>query len=227
MLRLITGPAGSGKTAAVMQEIKQNMLRGEKGSILIVPEQYSHEAERELCRVCGDALSLYAEVMSFTGLARHVARKQGGAAAPWLDKGGRLLCMALALKNTASRLKIYSSADRKAEMQAMLLAAVDELKTACISSEALLQTAAELDDGLGDKLSDLASLIATEDIILDKFVANAEHLCCACAVGHILMTLNELYILSSDRGRLQVYVYHAYSIFIDQNICPDGVMAWQ
>ena len=166
MLRLITGPAGSGKTASVMAEIKQNMLLGHAGSILIVPEQYSHEAERELCRVCGDSLSLYAEVMSFTGLARFVERRQGGGAAAWLDKGGRLLCMALAIKNVGSRLKVYSSADRKAQMQAMLLAAVDELKTACIGSDALLMAAGELGDSLGDKLSDLALVLEAYDAVV-------------------------------------------------------------
>ena len=35
MLRLISGPAGSGKTAGIMARIKQNMQRGEKGSILV------------------------------------------------------------------------------------------------------------------------------------------------------------------------------------------------
>ena len=38
-------------------------------------------AERELCRACGDSMSLYAEVMSFTGLARRIASQQGGGAA--------------------------------------------------------------------------------------------------------------------------------------------------
>lgn len=166
MLRLIIGRAGSGKTAQVMQEIKQNMLGESPGSVLIVPEQYSHEAERELCAVCGDSLSLHAEVLSFTGLARHVAQKQGGAAAPWLDKGGRLLCMALALKNVGSRLRVYSGAGRKAELQAMLLAAVDELKSACISSEQLLEAAADLSDGLGDKLSDLALVLEAYDAVV-------------------------------------------------------------
>ena len=166
MLRLITGPAGSGKTAAVMQEIKQNMALEAGRSILIVPEQYSHEAERELCRVCGDALSVHAEVMSFTGLARHVAQTRGGAALPWLDKGGRLLCMALALKNVGSRLKVYSAASHKAEMQALLLSAVDELKTACISSDALMQAGAELGDSLGDKLSDLALVLEAYDAVV-------------------------------------------------------------
>ena len=166
MLRLITGPAGSGKTAAVMAEIKENMARGIKGSIVLVPEQYSHEAERELCRVCGDELSLYAEVLSFTGLARAVSRTQGGTAAPWLDKSGRLLCMALAVKNVGSRLKVYSAARHRSEMQALLLAAVDELKTACLDSDTLLRAAADCPDTLGDKLSDLALVLEAYDAVV-------------------------------------------------------------
>ena len=98
MLRLLIGKAGSGTTAAVIGEIRRAVQAGRGGSMLLVPEQYSHEAERELCRACGDSLSLYAEVFSFTGLARRVLQQQGGAAVPWLDKGGRLLCMALALE---------------------------------------------------------------------------------------------------------------------------------
>ena len=91
MLRLFTGRAGTGKTAAVINEIHTAVLEKQGRRLLIVPEQYSHEAERELCRVCGDSMSLYAEVMSFTGLARRIASQQGGGAAPYLDKGGRLL----------------------------------------------------------------------------------------------------------------------------------------
>ena len=82
MLRFLIGRAGAGKTAAVIAEIKANMERGIRDNILLVPEQYSHEAERELCRVCGDRLSLYAEVLSFTGLSRRVEAKRGGTAAP-------------------------------------------------------------------------------------------------------------------------------------------------
>ena len=70
MLRLILGRAGSGKTAAVMEEIRDAVREHRGGRILLVPEQYSHEAERELCAVCGDSLSLYGEVFSFSGMAR-------------------------------------------------------------------------------------------------------------------------------------------------------------
>lgn len=159
MLRLIIGKAGTGKTSAVTDEIKRSVDAEKPGNILIVPEQYSHEAERELCRRCGDTVSLYAEVLSFTALARKVASQRGGNARPWLDKGGRLLCMALALQSIGPRMKVYGAAQRKAELQAMLLNAVDEFKTACIGSDELIAAAGECRDSLGDKLSDMALIL--------------------------------------------------------------------
>ena len=159
MLRLFTGKAGTGKTAAVISEIDAFVRQGRGGSMLIVPEQYSHEAERELCRRCGDSLSLYAEVFSFTGLARRIMSRQGGAAASMLDKGGRMLCMALALDQVCSRLKVYGAARRKAELQGMLLSAVDELKSAGVSAEALLSAGERCGGALGDKLCDMALVL--------------------------------------------------------------------
>ena len=43
MLRLIIGKAGTGKTAAVIGEIREAVEKGVGGSMLIVPEQYSHD----------------------------------------------------------------------------------------------------------------------------------------------------------------------------------------
>ena len=120
MLRLILGPAGSGKTAAIVGEIARAVEEGRGGQLLLVPEQYSHEAEKELCRVCGASLSLYAEVFSFTGLARRILAKEGGAALPCLDPGGRLLCMMLALESVSARLKVYGPARRRPELQEQL-----------------------------------------------------------------------------------------------------------
>ena len=77
MLRLITGRAGAGKTAQIMDEIRRAASEHEGGRCLLVPEQYSHEAERELARVAGPSLPLYAEVLSFTGLARKVEAELG------------------------------------------------------------------------------------------------------------------------------------------------------
>ena len=166
MLRLFIGRAGTGKTAAVMGELHRAVLEKKGHRLLIVPEQYSHEAERELCRACGDSMSLYAEVMSFTGLARRVASQQGGGAAAYLDKGGRLLCMALALDGTASRLRMYGTAGRKAETQSALLAAVDSLKAAGVDSEKLYAASENCPGGLGDKLADMALILEAYDAVV-------------------------------------------------------------
>ena len=163
MLRLILGKAGTGKTAAIIKEIDAAVKARQGDRLLIVPEQYSHEAERELCAVCGDSLSLYGEVFSFTGLARRVMARMGGGAATYLDKGGRLLCMARALGGL--KLEIYSAAKRRAEMQAALLSALDELKSACVSPEQLEEAAARAGEGLGDKLRELALIYSAYDAV--------------------------------------------------------------
>ena len=74
--------------------------------------------------------------------------------------------MALALQGTGARLKVYGAAQRRPEMQAMLLKAVDELKTARIDAEALYAAAAACPDGLGDKLTDLAMVLDAFDAVV-------------------------------------------------------------
>ena len=165
MLRIFSGRAGTGKTAAIMNEIKQSVQARSGRSILIVPEQYSHEAERELCSVCGDTLSLYGEVLSFTGLARKLNAEFGGGAAPVIDKGGRLLCMALAVEGLSSRLRVYSAARKRAELQSALLRELDALKASCISSERLFEASAECEGLLSDKLYDLALVLEAYDAV--------------------------------------------------------------
>ena len=168
MLRLITGKAGSGKTAAINREIRQAVEQRRGGRLLIVPEQYSHEAERELCRTCGDALSLYAEVLSFTGLARRVAADAGGIAAKFLDNGGKALCMAQALKQLGQKLSVFSNAPSRPELQAVLLKALEGMKASCLNSENLLSVAGGCGEVLRKKLTDLAMISDAYDAVLEN-----------------------------------------------------------
>ena len=107
MLRLISGRAGTGKTALLFSEIAARCARRQSGSFLIVPEQYSHEAERELAQRCGDTASLYAEVLSFSRLAHRVAIGCGGSARVYIDKPGRFLQLSLALEQVGGALSVY------------------------------------------------------------------------------------------------------------------------
>ncbi|NCB50720.1 MAG: ATP-dependent nuclease subunit B [Clostridia bacterium] len=163
MLELIIGRAGTGKTRRILDEISAAAKSGESGRILIVPEQYSHEAERELCGAAGDAMSLYAEAMSFTGLARRVESELGTGGRVPLDPGGRLLCMALSLDAVGARLCLYGAARRSPELQKELLQALDELKSAKITPEKLLEASAVCGGSLSLKLADLALIMGAYD----------------------------------------------------------------
>lgn len=175
MLQLVLGPAKSGKTAYILSQIRDAAAQRQPHQLLIVPEQYSHEAERELCRICGDTLSLYGEVLSFTRLSSRVAQETGTVQNNLLDKGGRLLAMALALDAVAAHLKLYRAARYQPELQVSLLAAIDELKSACIDADALSNAAERADGMLQDKLNDLSLIMAAFDSIVARGHADPAH----------------------------------------------------
>ena len=156
MLHLLLGRAGTGKTGELHKDIHRRVEAGEGKNYLIVPEQYSHEAERELCRVCGDRVSLYAEVLSFSRLARNVALERGGSARVYVDKGGRLLQLTLALEQIDGALTVFSGAARQPERMLGLLSALEELRHAGSTPEDMRALASEATPALGDKLRDLA-----------------------------------------------------------------------
>ena len=171
MLKLILGRARTGKTAGVMEEIHSRLSDG--NLVLLVPEQYSHEAETELLRVCGPKLCLGAEVLSFTRLWARVEQELGGARLPALDQGGRMLCLARAVDAVGSRLRVYGAARRQPALQQRLLRAIDECRTCCITAETLADRAADaspdgaLDgaEALRDKLADLSLIYGAYEAI--------------------------------------------------------------
>lgn len=170
MLRLIIGAARSGKTSAVMEEISALIENKKGGTMFIVPEQYSHEAERELSLRCGDTTSLYAEVLSFTGLARRILSECGGGAEKQLDKAGKRLCMAYAAGMVSDRLLLYEKADKNLELQSTFLSAIDELKGAGISTDRLIElTEKRMRAGgktiLDEKIHDIALIAAAYDAV--------------------------------------------------------------
>jgi len=165
MLHLILGRGGSGKTGAIFDSIRQRVAAKQPGTILLVPEQYSHAAERELIARCGAGASLYAEVLSFTRLARRVAEELGQMGAPLLDEGGRILTMRMALEAVSSELRLYGGMSRKPAFLQGLLETIDELKQCALTPEVLEDAKGWESGSLSDKLHDLAYIQAAYDKI--------------------------------------------------------------
>lgn len=130
-----------------------------KRNLLIVPEQYSHETERQLCRVGGDAVSARTEVLTFSRLAQRVFQERGGSARPVVDKGGRLLLMHLAVQRVSAALTVYARAGRKASFLTQLLATSDECKSCCIPPELLLEAGQSAPGDEGQRLKELGLIL--------------------------------------------------------------------
>ena len=91
-------------------------------------------------------------------VARRLEAEAGPGGRSALTAGGRLLCMALAVDNVCTSLRVYARARRSPEMQLELLGALDELTAAEIGPARLMEAAERAPGVLGDKLRDLALL---------------------------------------------------------------------
>jgi len=149
-----------------MDEIKRKMDAGETGMLLIVPEQYSHDAERQLCAVCGDRLSLFAETLSFTRLYGHVLSEIGRAPDRTLDGSGQILAMNMALESVSVGLKVFGTRKMRADILEKLLEAVKEFRSLNITPQTLESTAERAQKPLSDKLRDLALVYEAYNALL-------------------------------------------------------------
>lgn len=158
MLKILIGRAKSGKSERLLREI------AEKGDtsrqLLLVPEHASHQAEVDLCRVCGDTASRHAEVLSFRRLASRVLAVTGGAADVTLDAGGKLLLLQRSLTELSPALKVYRRPSQRAAFLEQLMGVLDELISYAVPPETLAAQAEDIPGAMGDKLRDLALIYA-------------------------------------------------------------------
>ena len=163
MLHLLLGRDWTANREEILRRISRDVHDRKGNRILMVPELVSHETERRLCAAAGDTASRYAEVLSFTRLARRVADTMGSAAAECLDSGGRVVAMASAARQLSSRLKAYAAVETKPEFLTGLIDGVDEFKRCCISAQDLNRAAEETEGSLAQKLEELSLLMAGYD----------------------------------------------------------------
>ncbi len=165
MLHLILGTDWTVNRTEILNCIARDVKSKQGGRILMVPELISHDTERRLCAAAGDTASRYAEVLSFTRLARRVAEYTGSPVGECLDNGGRVVTMAAAARALHSHLKAYAAVETKPEFLTGLVDAVDEFKRCCISAADLKAAAQSAQGSLAQKLEELALLLDAYDAL--------------------------------------------------------------
>ena len=165
MLHLLIGTDWTANRREILRRISEDVAHRRGGRILMVPELISHDTERRLCETVGDLASRYAEVLSFTRLARRVAEGLGSGAAECLDNGGRVVAMAAAAKGLHSQLKAYAAVETRPEFLTGLVDAVDEFKRCCISASDLKAASEQTEGSLAQKLEELSLLLEAYDAL--------------------------------------------------------------
>lgn len=168
MLRILLGTDWTANTDLILERIGSDVAAQKGGRILMVPELISHDIERRLCAAAGDTASRFAEVLSFTRLARRVADMVGYGAQECLDEGGRIVAMAAAAKQLHSKLKAYAAVETRPEFLRDLVDAVDEFKRCCISAVDLREAAKQTEGALAQKLEELSLLLECYDSLCSR-----------------------------------------------------------
>ena len=146
MIHFIIGRAGTGKSAAVRERIREDLAEGRQ-TVLIVPEQQTVVWETRMAEELPESANLRLEITNFTRLANSVFREYGGLTTPVADNGSRLLLTWRAMLSVWNRLTVYggdpeadpgtrkTGRNTRREDRAVphLLSAIDDLKSAGIS----------------------------------------------------------------------------------------------
>lgn len=172
MLTLIIGRAKTGKTTRLLGAVRDCPSTEMASRIVIVPEQLSHQMERQLGTLCGDQISFVSEVLSFTRLSSRVFSICGGGARQSLDKGGRLLTARLALDSIHSQLKVFAAAAGRPDFLESMVSMIDELKTYDVTPERLREASRQVEGVFAQKLLELSLILGAYNAVMAQGVCD-------------------------------------------------------
>lgn len=172
-LRFIYGRAGSGKTRFCLEELKSKIEQGTaEPLILLVPEQFTHQAERDLMTLMGTGGVLGTRVLSFQRLAFQIFNTAGGITTPQLHPAGKCIILYRILDKMKDDLTVFSkSADCQGFVNT-LSELITEFKRHNVTPEDLEAAAEALpqDGPLTGKLTELNfAYRAFEETITSRF----------------------------------------------------------
>ena len=168
MFRLILGLTGTGKTTEIFLRA-MDCARQRRRTILLVPEQFSFQAERTVYTTLTGEEALSISVLSFSRLAENIFRAWGGLAKKRLTDTAKLVLMKLAVEEMKDTLQVYQRQRGRTSFLQTMLQTVEELKQSGTYPEELSAIAQELlDPQLAKKLGDIASIYGAYQAMIHR-----------------------------------------------------------
>ncbi|MDD3365235.1 MAG: exodeoxyribonuclease V subunit gamma, partial [Syntrophomonas sp.] len=148
-VRYILGRAGKGKSNHILQEIAKRLQDGgDDKLILLVPEQFTLQSERDLIQKLKLPGIMQVEVLSFTRLAQRVFNEVGGLTRTLLNEQGKNMVLRKMIDEAARDLTIYKKAAQQDGFVSKFSKLLSELKQQDILPEQLRASAEEMEEEL-------------------------------------------------------------------------------
>ena len=107
-LQLILGGSGSGKSRYLYEKlIQESIAHPERNFILIVPEQFSMQTQKDIVELHPRHGVMNIDIVSFGRLSYRILTEVGATQLPVLDDTGKNLLLRKVLENKREDLKLY------------------------------------------------------------------------------------------------------------------------
>ena len=179
-IRYIFGRAGRGKSYLVLEEMRERLRKkGDNKLILLVPEQFTLQAERDLIEKQDLKGIMRAEVLSFTRLAYRVFNEVGGLTRIPINELGKNMILRKIADESSKELSIYKSTAGQEGFITKLGEFICEMKQHDISPVELVMEFNEMEEDtiLKRKLGDIILIyerLAT--YLKDKYIDNEDNI---------------------------------------------------
>ena len=174
MISYVFGMPGSGGTEYIYERVKADMKR-KKHSFILVPEQYSLFAEREMLKVLGFEAQKSVQVLTFSRLSNMVLSALGPLRMKYIDAAGKNMIAARALQLSEKSLNIFKKNVRQKGFSGLIVSAFAEFKRYGITEDGLKAAAEKCElPELSKKLSELEILYRKYNELLNEKNSDAE-----------------------------------------------------
>ncbi|QZY54167.1 helicase-exonuclease AddAB subunit AddB [Crassaminicella profunda] len=180
MIRYVFGRAGTGKTHLVLEEIKKRLENSDHNRlILMVPEQFTLQAERDLIEKLNLPGIMDVEVLSFTRLAHNVLNEVGGITRIHINEQGKNMVLRKIIDEAEKSLSIYKKASQQDGFVSMFNDLICELKQHDIDPLDLIKGLEDIEKSsiLHHKLKDIAYIYEEfEEYLKDRYIDTEDYL---------------------------------------------------
>ena len=160
-----------------MQDIEaRSKTHREKPLVLLVPEQFSFQAEKNLIKVVGSTGIKNVQVLSFNRLAYRVFSEVGGITRRAMDASGKAMLIHSIMQRQQEEFKVFKSAARQKGFIDNVASAITEFKKYKVSVEDLNKVKEHLGGNplLIDKITDLSLVYGEFDKLLNENYVDPE-----------------------------------------------------